>query len=116
MAAKIVAIVEDENARIGPGGAAVEPGGCEPADAAADHDEIVALLDRRVVGVKVHAGARQRMGYLEGARMLAAQTGECRRMARRGRRRLRARRQPGRNRQGHAVEKVATGYSEHGEA
>ena len=46
MAAEIVVVVEHEDARRRPGGAAVEPGGREPADARADHDEVVALLDR----------------------------------------------------------------------
>ena len=47
VAAEIVVVVEDEDAGGWPGGAAVEPGGRKPADAGTDHDEIVALLDRR---------------------------------------------------------------------
>ena len=78
----------------GAGGPAIIPRRRKPADAAADHDEIVAFVDRGVVGVKIHAAARERMRDLESAIMLAAQTGERRRIARRRRRQLLGRRQP----------------------
>jgi len=55
MAAEIVVVFEDEDASGGPGGTAIEPGGCEPADAGADDDEIVAFLDRRAVERKARA-------------------------------------------------------------
>jgi hypothetical protein len=46
MAAKIVVIFEDEDLRRLAKGLAIEPGCCEPADAAADHYQIVLLLAR----------------------------------------------------------------------
>ena len=52
VAAEIVVVVEHEDARRRPGGAAIEPGGGEPADAAAHDHEIVALLDRQRVEAK----------------------------------------------------------------
>ncbi len=63
--AEIVVVVEDEDARGRPGGAAVEPGGRQPADAAADDDEVVALLDRQPVDGKPAAVARLRVSGLE---------------------------------------------------
>jgi hypothetical protein len=64
MAAEIVAIVEHENSR-GPGSSAIIPRRRKPADAAADHDQIVAFLNPCIVGVKIHAVARERMRDLE---------------------------------------------------
>ena len=81
VAAEIVVVVEDEDAGGGPGGAAIEPGGRQPADAAADHDQIVAFLDRRAVERKALAVARLRVRGLERAGVLAAQAGERRRIA-----------------------------------
>jgi hypothetical protein len=113
VAAEIVAIVEHQNTR-GRHRTTIIPRCGEPADAAANHDEIVALLDRRIAGVKIDAVARECMRDLERAVMLAPHTGERRRIVRRSRGQLRGRRQPGRNRQGYAVEKIATGNAVHG--
>ena len=95
MAAEIVVIVEDEDAR-GRAGAAIEPGRCQPADAAADHDQVVALLDRQPVEGETPACARQRVRDLERAVVLAAQSGERGRIAHRRRHDLRRDLLPGR--------------------
>src|SRR5262249_27100183 len=42
--AEIVVIVEHEDARLRPHSTAVEPCGREPADAAADHDQVITLF------------------------------------------------------------------------
>jgi hypothetical protein len=73
--AEVITIVEHENPRVGPGGTAIIPCRRKPADAAANHNQIVALVDRRVVGVEVHLAARKRMRGLERAIMLAAEPG-----------------------------------------
>ena len=49
VAAEIIVVVEHEDARGRPGGAAIEPGGRQSADAGANDDEVVALLDRQAV-------------------------------------------------------------------
>src|SRR5207253_2543063 len=71
VAAEIVVVVEDEDARVVPGRAAVEPGRGEPADAAADNDEIVALLDRQVFDRIAPAVAAHRMRHFERAGVLS---------------------------------------------
>ena len=108
VAAEIVVVVEDQDAG-GWLGAPVEPRRRKPADAAADHDQIVGFLDRQAVDGKLAAFARERMGDLERAFMLAAQPGQRRRIACRLRRNLRRRRQAGRDGQRRAVEEIAPG-------
>src|SRR5262249_37945391 len=76
VAAEIIVIVEDEDARGRPGGAAIEGGGSQAADAPADDDEVVALLDRQPVEGEALAFARVRVRGLERARVLSAQPGE----------------------------------------
>ena len=88
-------------------GAPVEPGRGEPADAAADHDQIVSLLDRQAVEGEAFGLRAQRVRDLERAVVLAAQAGQRRRIARRLRRELRRRRQARRDGQRRAVEKIA---------
>ena len=77
MAAEVVVIVEDENARRRSGGLAEEPRRGEPADACADDDQVVALA---AIGDRARAGPErpfaQRVGYLEGAVVATAETGE----------------------------------------
>ena len=109
MAAEVIVIVEDEDARRGAGGATIEPGGREPADAGADHDQVVTLGDRKALEGKTPAFARLRVRHLERAGMLAAQAGERRRIAPRLRGDLRRRGQPRRDGERHAIEKVAAG-------
>src|SRR5262249_29039436 len=106
VAAEIIVVVEHQDARGRPGGAAIEPGGRKPADAATDHDEVVALLDRQAVERETGA-ARLRVRGLERARVLAAQSGQRRRIARGLGRDLGRRREPGANGPGHSGEEVA---------
>ena len=93
-------------------GTPIEPRRRQPADAAADHDEVVAFLDRHGVDGEGRAIAHV-MSDLERAGMLPAQAGQRRRIAQRLRRDLRRRRQAGRDRQRRAVEKIATGNVAH---
>ena len=81
MAAEIIVVVEHEDAGGRPGGATIERGGGEPADACTDHDEVVALLDWRVVEPKARAVIRLRVRGLERAGVLPAQPRERRRVA-----------------------------------
>ena len=108
MAAEIIVVVEHEDAGGWPGGAAIEPGGREPADAGTDHDQIVALLDRRVVERKARAVVRLRVRGLERAGVLAAQPRERRRIAHGLRRDLGRRRETGGDGERRAVEEVAS--------
>ena len=108
MAAEIVVVVEDEDAGGGPGGTAIEPGGCEPADAGADNDEIVAFLDRRAVERKARAVVRLRVRGLERAGVLATQPRERGRVAHGLRRDLGRGRETGGDGQRCAVEEVAS--------
>jgi hypothetical protein len=55
--AEVITIVEHENACVGPDGTAIIPRRRKPADAAANHDQIIALIDRRLVGVENHPAA-----------------------------------------------------------
>src|SRR5262249_2341399 len=104
MAAEIVVIVENEDARRRLG-APIEPGCRQPADAAADHEEVVALLDRQPLERKSPAGG-QLMGDLERAGMLAAHARERRRIARALGPDLRHRGEPGGDGERDAVEKI----------
>ena len=105
MAAEIVVIVKDENARHADG-TAEEPGRRKATDTAADHDEIVAFFD--LAEAIASAAAGDLMGGLERAGMLAAQPGQGGRIAGGLGRDLLGRRQPRRDRQSHAVEEVAS--------
>lgn len=72
MAAEIVVIVKNENARPLAGGLAIEMRRGEAADAASDDNEVVVFLDCRAVERKFLA-ITQVMRDLERARMVAAQ-------------------------------------------
>jgi hypothetical protein len=77
VAAEVVVIVEDEDARRRSGGLAEEPRRGEPADARADDDQIVALAaidDRACAGPE--RPIAQRVGRLERAVVATAKTGE----------------------------------------
>jgi len=113
MAAEIIVVVEDEDARGRPDGTAIEGGGSQAADARADDDEIVTLLDRQPVEGEAFAFARLRVCGLERTRVLSAQSGERGRIAQRLRRDLRRRREAGGHGQGHAIEKVAARNRRH---
>ena len=107
VAAEIVVVVEDEDARRWSGGATVEEGGSQPADAGADDDEIVSLLDRQPLDGEALAFERLRVRDLERARVLAAQSDERRRIALGLGCNLRRRREACGDGQGYSVEKVA---------
>ena len=93
--------------------AAVEPRGGEPADAAADHDEIVLFFRRKVLDREARAVAGESMGRLERSGVLAAQPMQQRRIARRLCGNLCGRRQPGGDTQRHAVDEIAPGDGSH---
>ena len=112
VAAEVVVVVEDQDAGPWADGAPVEPRRRETADAAADDHQIVAILHRQIVHRKRSAFTRERMRGLERAGVVAAQSGECWRIASRLREDLRRRRQAGRNGKGDTVEEVAA--REHG--
>jgi hypothetical protein len=111
--AEIVVIVEDEDARILAARAAVEPRGGEPADPAADHDEIVLFLRRQALDRKRRAVAGEGVRRLERSGVLAAQPVQQRRIARRLCGNLRGRREPGGDVQRHAVDEIAPGDGSH---
>src|SRR5262249_21139052 len=112
VAAKVVVVIENEDARAAAKALPVEPGGREPADAAADHHEIVALLDRQPVE-RERLAIAQIVADLERARMLPAQAGEGRRIAQRLRGELVGRGESGCHGQGEAVEEVAAADTGH---
>src|SRR5262249_12305879 len=93
VAAEIIGVVEHQNARRRPCRATIEPSGRQPADPAADHDEVVALLERQSIEGEPRARARLRVRGLERAWVLAPQAGQCRRIALRRGRDLRRRRE-----------------------
>ncbi len=115
MAAEIIMVVEHEDARLRPG-AAIEVSGREPADAAADHDQVVALLRLEPAGRIMGWRAGDRMRGLEAADVLPAQARERRRVAGRLRRNLHRGREPGRDRQRKAVEEIAAGHLAHAQS
>ena len=80
VSAEIVVVLEDQDARRRAVGFAVEPRRGQSADAAADHDQIVILLDRQAGDIEGFALAADLMGDLEGSGMAAAQAGERRRI------------------------------------
>ena len=106
MAAEVVVIVEDQDARLRVL-AAIEPGGREPAQAATNHDEVVAFFDRQIAEIEPPALAGERMRHLERAVVLAAQAGERGRIAGGLRCKLCRGREAGGNGQRHTVEKIA---------
>src|SRR5262249_47579119 len=99
-----------------PGGATIEGGGRQPADARADDDEVVTLLDRQPVEREALAFARLRMRGLERARVLSAQSGERGRIAQRLRRDLCRWRKAGGDRQSHAIEEGGAQNRRHARA
>ena len=79
VAAEVVVIVEDEDARGWTGGLAKVPGGGQPADAGADDDQVVALAGvDRFTRHRPERPALQRVGDLERAVVAAAKTGQRR--------------------------------------
>ena len=64
VAAKIVVIVENQDTG-GWLGTMVEPRRRKPTDTAADHDEVVGLVDRQAINRKFALFSCERMGYLE---------------------------------------------------
>src|SRR6185369_2013841 len=96
VAAEIIVVIEHKDARLRPG-AAIEMGGREPADAAANYDEVVAFLRLETAGRIMDWRAGDRMRGLEAADMLPAQARECRRRAGGLRRNLHRGRESGRN-------------------
>ena len=80
MTAEIIVIVENKDAGARTERAAIEQCCGEPADAAADHHQIVTVFDRRIVDAEAHAFARESMRHFERAGMLAAHAGQRRRI------------------------------------
>ncbi len=76
MTAKIVVIVENENAGPGTDCAAIEPCGGKSADAAADHHQVVALFAWRIIDAEAAAFAREGVRDFERAGVLAAHAGQ----------------------------------------
>ncbi len=75
MAAEVVVVLDDEDARRGVP-FAIEPGGGEAADAAADHHQVVFLFDRQVVDIEGLLLPAHLVCDFEGAWMATAQAGE----------------------------------------
>ena len=75
VAAEVVVVVEDQDPRPCAVQLAMEVRGRESADAAADHDEVVGLVERERI-VEVLALARERMCNFEGTQVRAAQPRE----------------------------------------
>src|SRR5690242_8391053 len=115
MAAEIIVIIENENARAVTERAAIEPRRGEPADAAADHDQIVSLFDRRILDAETPALVRKSMRHFERAGMLTAQPGQCRRIGGRRSGDLRGGSEAGADRQSGTAEKVAACDGRHSE-
>src|SRR6516164_11857492 len=108
MAAEIVVIVDNENAGVRPHPLTIKPCRRKPADAAADHDQVVVLLDCRVVDAEALAFAGESMRNFERTGMLAAHAGQSRRIWRRSRGELRRRSQTCRDCERGTSEKIAT--------
>ena len=100
-----------------PVGAPVEPCGRQTADAAADHDKIIALVDRSAAE-RERLAVAQLVADLDRAFMLAAHAGQRGRIASGLRLPLRVQlrhgREPGRNGKGDAVEKITARDVGHG--
>ena len=79
VSAKVVVIVEDENARLRPGSLAEEMGGGEAADAPTDDDQVIVLacVDRRSCLIP-ESSVAQAMSGIKRSRMTAAQAGQSR--------------------------------------
>src|SRR5262249_13123644 len=71
MATEVIAVVENQDSRVR-ARVPIEPRRREPAEPAADHDEIIGLLDGEAIERKARAIA-QVMGGLEGTGMLPTQ-------------------------------------------
>ena len=107
VAAEIVVVFEDQDLGRVAMRLAIEPCRGEAADAAADHDEVVFLLDRLAGEVEFLAFARQPVRHLERAGMAAAQPGQRRRVIARGvGTKLVERRQAGGDRQCRPAQKI----------
>jgi hypothetical protein len=115
VAAEIIVVIEHKDARLRPG-AAIEMGGREPADAAADHDQVVALLRLEPTGRVMDWRTRHRMRGLEAAGVLSPRARECRRIAGGLCRNLHRGRESGRNRQRQAIEEIAAGHLAHAQS
>jgi len=103
VAAEIVMIVEDQNTGLWSDRASVEPRRGETADAAADNDQIVALLGRQIFNRKGCALARESVRGFKRTRMITAQPGQGRWIAGGLREDLRRRRQAGCDGKGNTV-------------
>ncbi|MNN37053.1 hypothetical protein D3C81_1509800 [compost metagenome] len=75
VAAEVVVVLDDQDARLRML-LAVEPGGRQPADAAADHHQVVLFLHLQAGGVECLLLPAHLVRHLEGARVAAAQAGE----------------------------------------
>ena len=108
LTAEVVERIENEDTGVGPDSAPIEPGSGKPADSPANHDEVIAFFDRKVIDRIAPIPGCKPVRDRERAGVLAAQPGEPRGVARRIRRDLLGRRQSRDDRQGHSVEKVST--------
>jgi hypothetical protein len=113
VAAKIVVVVEDEDAGLRPMRAAIEPGRGKPADTAADHHQIVPLLGRPVRDRKCRAVANEGMRGLERAGVLSAQPLQQWRIAGELCGNLLSRREAGGDGQRRSVDEIAPGDGLH---
>ena len=112
MAAEVIMIVEHENARLRIG-APIEERRRKAADAAAHHDQIVALLGLQSAGRIMRRREHERMRGFECADVLPAQPGQRRGVAGGLRGNLHRGREPGRDRERGAVEEIAAGNLAH---
>jgi hypothetical protein len=109
VAAKIVVIVENEDTCLRPPRAPVEPRGGEPADPAADHDEIVLLLGRHILDRESCPVPHEGMHRFERAGVLSAQPAQQRRITAGLCGNLCGRREPRRDAQRRPVDEIAPG-------
>src|SRR5450755_2935766 len=110
MPAEIVMVVEDQDARRGAVRFAIEPCSRQPADAAANHDQIEALVDCEARSVERLAFATDLMGNLERTGMASSQASQRRRIIAIGlSAQLSERTHSGGDRERRAVQKVAPG-------
>jgi len=117
MAAEIVVIVKNENARARPDCLAIKPCGGEPADATANDDQIIRLdrPDRHVIDAEAPTFAREGMRDFERAGMLTPEPGQCWRIGGRRGGDLRGGREAGADCQSGTAEKVAACDGRHAE-
>ena len=81
--AKVVVVVEEQDASFGAHLLAVEPCGRQAADAGADDDQVVVLIELPVLGRLVPVPGKG-VGHLEGTGVAAPHPGQCRRIVDRG--------------------------------